>query len=222
MPTLMNYVSKNIGFLFDLDGVIIDSESEYTRIWAQINREFPTGVENLEQVIKGCTLSKILKDNYHDDSTRNKVACRLHELESVMSYEYLPAAREFLDELNTRSLPCVLVTSSDNKKMIHLKEELPNLLDFFSFVITGDMVSTSKPSPEGYLLGASKINCSPSNCVVFEDSLQGVMAGKNSDAYVVGIEGTLPGSTLAPYSHIVIKRLDDIDLDDLIRILTER
>ena len=212
----------NIGFLFDLDGVIIDSESEYSRIWAQINHEYPSGVENLEEVIKGTTLTKILTDNYPDLLIREQVALRLHELENQMKYEYLPYAREFLLELKERNLPCALVTSSDNEKMHHLSEEINEIFDFFDFIVTGDLVKTSKPSPEGYILAAEKLNKPASRCVVFEDSLQGVMAGENAKALVVGIAGTLPAEKLEPHSDIVINNFSELNLDILIQELIKR
>lgn len=218
----MSNTNFEIGFLFDLDGVIIDSESEYTKIWARINREFPSGVEDLEYKIKGTTLPKILSENYDSEEIRQAVALRLHQLEDQMHYEYLPFAREFLTELSQRNLPCVLVTSSDNQKMIHLHEEIPELEKFFIHIITGDLVKTSKPSPEGYLLAASKIGILPQKCVVFEDSLQGVKAGGNAGAYVAGIAGTLPAQSLAPFSHIVINNFSELNLDELILILQNR
>lgn len=210
------------GFLFDLDGVIIDSEREYTKIWKAINLEFPTGHPNLETEIKGCTLDKILTDHYPDLEIRKGVVSRLYELESRMSYDYLPGADIFLEELKRRSLPMALVTSSNNDKMAHLKEELPELMGKFDFVVTANLISRSKPDPEGYLLGAEKIKRKIENCVVFEDSLQGVMAGRNAGAYVVGIAGTLPAEVLAPYSDEVVDSLSEINLDRLLQKITER
>lgn len=214
----MDYDRNNIGFLFDLDGVLIDSEKEYSRIWAQINREFPTGINNLESIIKGCTLPKILSD-FFPENIRGKVALRLHELENKMHYEFLPFAHEFLNELKERKIRSALVTSSDNVKMNHLWEELPELKHYFDYIVTGDQVKTSKPSPEGYLLAAEKINCDIKNCIVFEDSLQGVMAGKNSGALVVSVIGTLPKETLAPYSHILIESFNELNIENLIRTI---
>lgn len=213
---------KKIGFLFDLDGVIIDSEKEYSKIWAQINQEFPSGTDNLEQVIKGSTLTKILNDHYPDEKIKIAVATRLHELENRMRYNYLPYAKEFLEEIQKLNISSALVTSSDDEKMNHLKEEIPNLLDFFEYVVTGDQVKTSKPSPEGYLLAATKLNCEISDCVVFEDSLQGVMAGKNSGALVVGVCGTLSPEKLSPYSDFLVNNFNELDLNDLFVKLSER
>lgn len=212
----MQTKNKTIGFLFDLDGVIIDSESQYTKIWSKINEKYPSGFDDLAIRIKGTTLTKILNDYYPEKEIQEKVANRLHELEAQMRYEYLPYAFEFLSELKKEGVPCVLVTSSDSEKMEKLWIQLPELKDFFTHIITGDEVSSSKPSPEGYLLGAKKLNIAPEKCVVFEDSLQGVMAGKNAGAFVVGVAGTLPEESLAPYSHKIIRSFKEIELDKLI------
>ena len=66
-------LSQKYGFLFDLDGVLIDSEGEYSKIWAQVNREYPSGIDNLEEVIKGCTLDKILADHIRISIFRKKL-----------------------------------------------------------------------------------------------------------------------------------------------------
>lgn len=210
------------GFLFDLDGVLIDSESEYTKIWEIVNSEYPTGVTSLAHKIKGCTLDKILEDHYPDLSVREKVVSRLYELEKKMEYSYLPGAEALLSELKKRGIPAALVTSSNDVKMAHLDEELPHIRSFFSYIVTADQISASKPDPEGYLLAARKIDRDIRNCVVFEDSLQGVKAGRNSGAYVVGVAGTLPREVISPYSDVVVDSLKEIDLDSLIEILEKR
>ncbi len=216
-----NYNKKTV-FLFDLDGVLIDSEKEYSRIWATVNHEFPSGQPELERIIKGCTLDKILADHYPDADVQRKVVVRLYELEGKMHYEYLPGAEELLGALKERNIPAALVTSSNDDKMAHLDEELPDLRNFFSFIVTADLISRSKPDPEGYLLGASKLNGDPRKSVVFEDSLQGVKAGRASGAFVVGVAGTLPAETLAPYADIVVHSLTEIDLDSLLKTLDAR
>jgi len=220
----MNIIANchKTGFLFDLDGVLIDSEREYSRIWAQVNSEYPTGVKSLESVIKGCTLDKILTDHYPDLDVRKKVVKRLYELEGQMKYSYLAGAKELLCELRERNIPAALVTSSNDVKMAHLDEELPDIRGYFDFIVTADLISRSKPDPEGYLLGASSIGCDIVKSVVFEDSLQGVKAGRNSGAYVIGVAGTLPGGVLGPFADIVVESLEEVDLDSLLKILENR
>lgn len=211
-----------IGFLFDLDGVIIDSEREYDKIWESLNQEFPTGVFNLQKKIKGCTLKKILDDYYKDSETRKAVEERLHFLEKKMTYSYLGGAQQFLKELRRKSLATALVTSSDWEKMRNLVSQIPGILDYFDFVVTGNLVTKSKPDPEGYLLAASQIGIDPANCIVFEDSLQGVKAGRASKAYVVGIYGTLEAETISPYCDIVVGDLAEIHLADLMERVMSR
>ena len=204
-----------IGFLFDLDGVLIDSEREYSKIWAQVNEEYPSGTKSLEVVIKGCTLDKILDDHYPDPVVREKVVKRLYELEKLMKYNYLPGAEKLLKDIQSSPFRMALVTSSNDVKMAHLDEELPELRGMFDFIVTADLITKSKPDPEGYLLAAKKIGCDARQCVVFEDSLQGVKAGRNSGAYVVGVAGTLPADVLQPYADIVVDTLEKISLDKL-------
>ena len=202
-------ITCELGFLFDLDGVLIDSESEYSRIWSTVNKEFPTGVPDLEVKIKGCTLDKILDDYYP-------------ELEGKMRYVYLPGAENLLAGLRKAGIPAVMVTSSNDDKMRHLDEELPGIREYFQYIVTADMISKSKPDPEGYLKGASLIAKDIRRCVVFEDSLQGVKAGRSSGAYVVGVIGTLPRHVLEPYCDLLVHSLEEINLDSLKKELHAR
>ena len=143
----------------------------------------------------------------------------LHDLESRMTYRWLPGAKEFVEWLCEMNIPRVLVTSSDDKKMEHLKEEVPELMGMFTEIITANRITKSKPDPEGYLLAASLVNADIKNCVVIEDSMQGVNAGKNSGAYVIGVAGTWPAKEIEPFCNIVVNNLSEINKKNLINIL---
>lgn len=210
-----------IGFLFDLDGVIIDSESEYTRIWEEIEKKFPTGRENFALAIKGQTLTKILEDNF-PVSIREEVKVMLHMLEEKMKYSYCRDAEEFIRELNSRGRRIAIVTSSDNMKMAHLFTDIPELRTNVYGIIDATKVSRSKPDPEGYLRGAEMLCREIGKCAVFEDSVQGVMAGRASGAYVIGIAGTKKREDLEPYCHIVVDRLREVDIEELENLLSDR
>ena len=75
-----------VGVLFDLDGVLIDSEREYTRIWSEIDRRYPTGVENFAIKIKGQTLPEILS-NHYPETLHSAVIDMLNEQEQQMRSE---------------------------------------------------------------------------------------------------------------------------------------
>lgn len=210
---------KEFAVLFDLDGVLVDSEREYTRIWNKINDEFPTGEENFASKIKGTTLEDILSRYYPDNNVRKEVERRLYEEENAMIYRYTPGAKILLERLKSEHIPIALFTSSNVKKMEHLYQDIPEIKDYFDAIVLGDMIKHSKPDPEGYLKAASLLNIPIERCIVVEDSLQGVKAGRASGAIVVGVSGTLPDSILAPYSDRVITTLEGCDFNKLFREL---
>lgn len=213
--------NKDIAVLFDLDGVLIDSERMYTLIWEEINKIFPTGVENFATQIKGLTLKEILSGYFKNEDYDNVVEI-LYDREAKMIYQYCIGARDLLLGLKSRHIKTAIVTSSDEKKMNHLRYNIPEICSLVDLIVTGDDISKSKPDPEGYLLAAKKLVVNPGNCAVFEDSLQGVKAGKAAGAYVVGVEGTIKPELLQPYCDEVINTLNDYELPKLIKALLER
>ena len=161
----------NIGVLFDLDGVVIDSESIYTNFWIDIEKIFPTGIENFALKIKGSTLPTILNTYYPDEEKQAVIMSRIVDFEKNMQYRPFPEALRFIRELKEAGIRCAIVTSSSQNKMNNLYLQNPGFKELFDAVITGDVVTHSKPHPEPYLMGASAIGIQPENCYVFEDSL---------------------------------------------------
>lgn len=211
----------NIGFLFDLDGVLIDSEREYTKIWKVINETFPTGIPDFELKIKGQTLKKILSENFPEEQHED-VKKLLHRLEREMRYSYCPHAEQFLKYLQESDESTAVVTSSDEVKMAHLYQDLPEFRSKIKIVVDASQVKKSKPDPEGYLLAAQKLGLDIKKCAVFEDSVQGVMAGRAAGAYVVGITGTKTREELLPFADVVVDSLAQIDKEDLKKRLETR
>jgi len=214
--------NERIGCLFDLDGVLIDSERLYTKIWEAIEQQWPTGIDNFAYKIKGTTLEDILDRYFPDHAVRANVIKELYRLEGMMIYAPLPGALEFLDALRERNIPIALVTSSNDLKMQHLWNDMPGFKDKFDVIITGNEVTHSKPNPEGYLTAAHHIGVDPKRCAVFEDSLQGVKAGKAAGAYVVGVAGTLKAEDITPFSDVVVNSVAETNIDDLESLLESR
>ncbi len=215
---------ESVAFLFDLDGVLIDSEREYTRIWKKIAEKFPPSkqVNDFPLAIKGQTLHLILDTYYPGKELQERVTRELDRLEQQMKYELLPGADQLLSELEEREIPRVLVTSSNEKKMAHLREELPGFEKRFNHIISADMISKSKPDPEGYLLGAKLTGTDPRQCVVFEDSVQGATAGKASGAYVIAVDTTVGREKLEGIADVIIPSLETIKIDDILEKISAR
>lgn len=205
------------GALFDLDGVLIDSESTYTRFWEEIDRMYPTGIENYAIAIKGTTLPEIMK-HYDNEEVKADILRRIHDFQESMVYEIYPGVERFLDELASSGIPAAIVTSSDSRKMQLLFEQHPGLRKYFAAVIDASQVSRSKPDPEGYLKGASAIGRAPGDCFVFEDSLQGLKAGAASGATVVALSTTYPPETLKGKAAKIIGGLNELSVNDLLSL----
>lgn len=213
---------SDIGVLFDLDGVLIDSEQKYSQLWRNIDKEFPTGIPHFERVIKGTTLPDILQRYFPNENIRRQVELRCIDGESNMTYEMTPGAIVLLETLKLRKIPAAMVTSSDNVKMRHLWTILPNLRNYFSTVIASEDVTRSKPDPEGYLKAAERIGVAPQRCIVVEDSVQGVKAGKAAGAFVVGMTETMGRMAIERVADTVLDSLEDFELDKYIEIILSK
>lgn len=195
-------------FLFDLDGVLIDSEGLYTRFWAETEKDFPTGIKDFARVIKGTNLKSIM--NYFSEEDCPKILARIYEFDSHLTYEPFPGAEEFLQYLKANGYKTALVTSSNTEKMDQFHKVLPSFRAYFDVIIDGSMVSRGKPDPEGYLHAATALGEEPGNCIVVEDSLQGIMAGKNAGAEVWGLYTTLPHDVVAGHADKVFKNIAEV------------
>lgn len=181
---------KTIGLLFDLDGVVIDTETGYTVFWEEIDKIYPTGVDDFTHKVKGMNLASII--SYFPTQFRQPVLQELRQYEQSMTYDIFPDALKFINMARQAGIPIALVTSSSEQKLSRIDKAHPGFFNLFDAVVTGDMVANAKPHPECFLTGARKINVDISDCIVFEDSLNGVQAGLASGAKVVAITTTFP------------------------------
>lgn len=205
------------GALFDLDGVLIDSESTYTEFWNEVDRIYPTGIENYAIAIKGTTLPEIMK-HYTDEDVKADILRRIHDFQESMEYRIYPGVERFLSELNERDIPAAIVTSSDKRKMQLLFKQHPHFRDYFRAVIDASQVTRSKPDPQGYIKAAEALGCNPADCFVFEDSLQGLKAGNASGATVVAVATTYPADTLKGKAAKIIGGLDEFSVDKMLTL----
>ncbi|MDE6485855.1 MAG: HAD family hydrolase [Duncaniella sp.] len=190
------------GALFDLDGVLIDTEGQYSIFWAETGRKYNVGGPTFSDDIKGTNLALILA--LFPEEVREEVRDAIHHYEHVMDYPLYPGALELLESLHAAGIPIAIFTSSDNMKMDLLFKRHPEVSAHVDAIITGDMVTRSKPDPEGYLKAAAAIGRDIERCYVFEDSMQGLEAGRCSGARVIGVATTNSADTIAPLSHAVI------------------
>lgn len=203
--------------LFDLDGVLIDTEGLYTEFWAKIGRDFKMPSPTFAMDIKGTTLKSILA-NFPTEELKAQVMQRIHDFEDTMQYRMFEGVEEFLVALHHAGIPTAIVTSSDEVKMECMFRQLPALRDMVDEVIDASMVTRSKPDPQGYLLAAGKLGCDPHDCFVFEDSLQGLEAGRRAGATVIGLATTNSEEQVKPLCDYLLPSFVGFTVDNLLAI----
>lgn len=206
------------GVLFDLDGVLLDSEGQYSVFWAAMDKEYPTGVPNFADYIKGFHLTRIL-NYFADEEIRQEVLGKLLAFERQMLFEFFPGALDFVKQLRAAGVPMAIVTSSDKKKMQALFSQYPEFPELFDKVVTGDMVTRAKPDPDCFLMGAKQLGLDIKDCVVLEDSRNGLLAGKASGAKVVGIATTLPAEQVSALCDLMVNSVSELTVDRLIDLM---
>lgn len=204
---------RYIAALFDLDGVLIDTEGAYTKFWDEMASKHDKP-STFAYDIKGTTLSSIL-DTHFPAELHEEIENMVHDYENNMEFVLFPGVEKFINGLIERGVKMAIVTSSDDSKVNSLKKQLPNLTEAMNVIIDGSMVNRSKPHPEGYLMAATKLGVKPSRCVVFEDSLQGLESGRRAGAKVVGLITTNPAEKVLPLSDISIMSFEEITPEEI-------
>lgn len=203
--------------LFDLDGVLLDSEGQYSIFWEQMDHEYPTGIQQFASFIKGFHLARIL-NYFENEDVRQQVLDKLLEFERHMNYEFFPGALEFVKELCSAGIPMAIVTSSDHKKMQALYSQYPEFPTLFDKIVTGDMVTKAKPDPDCFLMGARQLGVDIKDCIVFEDSRNGLIAGRESGALVIGISTTLDRDTVGQLSDLTLNAVEELTVERMLEI----
>lgn len=210
-------MNKRVAFLFDLDGVIVDTEPQYSIFWDKIGSELLHDTDHFGMKIKGNTLRQIFDLFFADHKEwQAKIATDLLAWEKAMRFDLIPGIREFLDSVRKAGIGTAIVTSSDNEKLNSLWKAHPDLREFFDTVVSADDITRSKPDPEGYLLAAKRLNVAPENAFVFEDSLAGLQAGRAGGMTVVGVATTLPAEKVATLADVVIDNFTGHTAEEII------
>lgn len=195
---------KKIAALFDMDGVVLDTESQYSVFWNRIGLE-TLGIENFDAMIKGSTGVQIGEKYYKGrDEEFADIIKQNNEWEAQMTYEYIPGIVSFIEDLRKNNVKLALVTSSDEKKMQYVYNAHLEIKSMFDEILTAECFSRSKPDPECFLLGMKKFGTIPENTFVFEDSFHGLQAGISSGATVIGVATTNSREAIGRKAHYII------------------
>lgn len=202
--------------LFDFDGVLMDTETQYSRFWDETGRKF-VNIEGFGSIIKGQTLVQIFGKHFagYSQEELRAIEDAINDYERNMVYDFITGAREFLAELKKAGVPTAIVTSSNNMKMAQVYKAHPDLHTLVDAILTSEDFSKSKPDPECFLKGMERLGGTPETTVVFEDSIHGITAGRAAGAYVVGLATTNKREVIEPLCDMVIDDFSDFSLEKL-------
>ncbi|KVV13749.1 beta-phosphoglucomutase [Flavobacterium sp. TAB 87] len=191
----MNSVPKK-AFIFDLDGVIVDTAKYHYLAWKKIadalqinftheHNELLKGVSRIRSLDIILELGNITATvEQKNQWLAQKNADYLSYLVDMDSSELLPGVLETLQFLKEKNQAIVLGSASKNARPIL---EKTGIIDLFDAVVDGNDVTNAKPDPEVFLIGAQKVNIIPENAIVFEDAVAGIQAANAAQMISVGI-----------------------------------
>lgn len=204
--------------LFDMDGLLLDSERLNMDCAQRVAQElgFTLDIAKLARVVCGVR-REFAVEAYGCVLPDWVDAAKFYERKNVLLHETLSTevqpmkgARELLEWLNERHIACVLATAT-RREAAEQRLSAVKLWDLLPYRVTGDDVTHSKPHPETYLKAAAAAGVRPEECLVLEDSFNGIRAGRASGAVVGMVPDTLPYSDeCAPYCDQVFDDLTQV------------
>ena len=207
--------------LFDLDGVVFDTEPQYTVFWGSQCRLYHPEHPGLEHEIKGQTLTQIYDQWFSGPllSEQAVITERLNEYESNMHYDYIEGFERMIADLRSHGVKTAVVTSSNLPKMQAVYRYQPDFKNLFDAILTSEDFERSKPDPDCYLKAAARLGASTDECIVFEDSFNGLRSGRAAQMAVVGLATTNSAEAIRELSDIQISDYRNMDFNQLSSLL---
>jgi HAD superfamily hydrolase (TIGR01509 family) len=205
------------GFLFDLDGTLVDSERETAEAMARaLSRHLAIEIEQYDRdfiigrswiAIYDSLRSRYPALTWTRAETIERVAAMRDGVIAELGISVLPGARELL--ARTRTYKRALVTGSAR---VEVAQVLPRIGEHavFDVVVAAEDVTRSKPAPDGYLAAIAALGLAARECVVVEDSEAGITAGLAAGCVVLAVRAGNFGGWKQDHAHRVIDTLDEL------------
>ncbi len=187
---------QKIGFIFDLDGVIVDTAKYHYLAWKKLANELGFEfTEEQNELFKGVSRKRcleILLDIGNIKASQEQFAKWMVEknldyleyIEKMDASEILPDVPRVLEYLKKKKIPIALGSASKNARPIL---EKVGLLSYFDTIVDGNSVTKAKPDPEVFLIAAKQLGVIAHHCVVFEDAVAGIQAANAANMVSIGI-----------------------------------
>ena len=181
--------------IFDLDGTLVDSLPYHHESWRIFFKNNNLEEHDFSEVLKeykgGGTL-ELMTSVFGDMYTKDELKKMTDDKEIIFRDIYkskiypIEGLIKFLDNLKENNILLSIGSNAIRKNVLMTIEKL-GIIDYFSSIICGDEVSKGKPDPEMYLKTLSNLKMDKNECIIFEDSIEGVTAAKNANIKVIGV-----------------------------------
>ncbi len=220
----MNRNNDCLGVIFDLDGVLVDTGWAHKQSWIDLGEQegFSISDEFFHSTF-GMQNYKIIPTLIERELTRDEVdrlaAWKEQRYREIIADRLEPAdgAKNLLDDLRESGFR-LAVGSSAPRENLDLVLDSSSLRDYFDVCISGEQVEHSKPAPDTFLMAAKELRLHPARCVVVEDAVQGVEAGKAAGMPVAAITTTRKRADLTQ-ADIIVDSLAELTADSFVRML---
>ena len=194
--------------LFDMDGVVVDSENLYSQSEKKLLAQYGVKFDQSDwHYIKGCTEKQfydLVYAKFNINIPRDQLIDKGRNfLKNIFTQklDYMNGFNE-IHSIFKKQYKLALVTSTGPELVNHI-DSLLSIYEKFDVVITSNDTTIHKPQPEPYLIAMDRLQLQPNQCIIFEDSIQGIKAGKAAGSYVIALEGSLEKEVLTEADLII-------------------
>ncbi|MCR3761782.1 HAD family hydrolase [Clostridium felsineum] len=216
--------------IFDMDGVLVDTEPIYRRLSEELYKRLGIELTEEEQYAFAGSVSKDKWTSLRNRFNLKQSIEELGKMSSGIKYEYLankeneiPKIKgidELILSLKDRGIK-ICVASSSRKENVEVILTKTKLIKYFDYIISGSEVQKGKPNPEIFLKAADKLNADITDCVVIEDTRNGVRAAKAAKMKCVGFRNLNSGIQNIEASDIIVDAFDKENIKDIIKFVEE-
>ena len=208
-------MNQYTGAIFDMDGVLFDTERVFQQSWHEIATEMGVKLpDEYTEAISGTNgevMCRVIERFYHvPDGTQIMNSCK-QRVQKKLSRK-VPVKEgvwEILEHFRAKGVR-IAVASSSSRAQIQSNLALSGLERFFDVIISGEEVRIGKPNPEIFLRAAEALGCAPSQCYVFEDSKSGIKAGYAAGCATIMVPDLIkPSPDIIPLCHWVFDSLGE-------------
>ena len=215
------------GIIFDFDGLIVDTEWAVYQSWVELFDSFGAKLP-LDQWTSIIGISAyehfdpfdILEQQIEQNLDRSRLSEQRHarEMGLARAQPILPGVEDYLREAKYQALKLGVASSSDRNWVRGHLTRL-RLLNYFDVIFTSEDVERAKPDPALYHLALQRLDLSPSEAFVLEDSPNGVTAAKAAGIFAIAVPNPLTACLNLNHADLILSSLDEISLTELIRVV---